>query len=136
MDSKPPITTGPEPQVSEDDALAGIRDWVADRFGDQLASPDIQSLAERATKVLINNSKLLDGVTTPTFEGDATLFAAAIDAEGHRPVDPKGELEQAWRPYIRGRIEVFDVDCAHGDFDRPENMGLVGRILRSLLCGA
>ncbi|MEV6279730.1 non-ribosomal peptide synthase/polyketide synthase [Nocardia sp. NPDC051832] len=133
MDSKPPVTSGPDPDMSEDDALAGIRDWVADRFGDQLASPDIQGLAERATKVLINNSKLLDGFRTPCFDGDATLFAAAVDAEGNRPADPKGELELAWRPYIKGRMEFYDVECAHGDFDRPEMMGMVGRILRTRL---
>ncbi|MEV0248805.1 non-ribosomal peptide synthase/polyketide synthase [Nocardia sp. NPDC050712] len=133
MDSKPPVTSGPQPDLSEDDAMAGIQDWVADRFGDQLESPDVQGLAERATRVLVNNSKLLDGFRTPYFDGDATLFAAAIDVEGNRPADAKGELEAAWRPYIGGRMDIFDVDCAHGDFDRPEMMGLVGRILRGVL---
>ncbi|MGW0246372.1 non-ribosomal peptide synthase/polyketide synthase [Nocardia goodfellowii] len=133
MDSKPPVSSDPEPDISEDDALASIRDWVADRFGDQLESPEIQSLAERATRVLINNSKLLAGFSTPCFDGDATIFAATVDAEGNRPEDPRSELEQAWQPYIRGRMDVFEVECAHGDFDQPENMGLVGRILGDLL---
>ncbi|MFD3743313.1 non-ribosomal peptide synthase/polyketide synthase [Nocardia sp. NPDC058633] len=133
MDSKPPITTDPEPDVSEDDAMAGITAWVVDRFGDQLDSPAVHSLAERATKVLINNSTLLAEFSTPVYDGGATIFAAAVDVEGNRPVDAKSELEQAWRPYIRGRMDIFDVDCAHGDFDRPENMGLVGRILGGFL---
>ncbi|WP_194813355.1 non-ribosomal peptide synthase/polyketide synthase [Nocardia sp. XZ_19_385] len=133
MDSKPPVTSDPEPELSEDDALDSIRDWVAERFGEQLESSEIQSLAERATKVLINNSKLLAGFSTPCFDGDATIFAATVDAEGNRPDDPKGELEEAWRPYIRGHMDIFDVECAHGDFDQPENMAQVGRILGTFM---
>ncbi|MFD3702174.1 non-ribosomal peptide synthase/polyketide synthase [Nocardia sp. NPDC058658] len=133
MDSKPPITTDPQPDVSEDDAMAGITEWVVDRFGDQLESPAIQGLAERATKVLINNSTLLADFTTPVFDGGATIFAATVDVEGNRPDNAKTDLEQAWQPYIRGPMAIFDVDCAHGDFDRPENMGAVGRILSRFL---
>ncbi|MEV0759110.1 non-ribosomal peptide synthase/polyketide synthase [Nocardia sp. NPDC050435] len=133
MDSTPPITTDPQPDVSEDDALAGIQAWVTDRFGDQLDSPAVRGLAERATRVLINNSRLLADFTTPHFDGEAVIFAATVDAEGNRQPDPRGALEQAWRPYIAGRMRSFEVDCAHGDFDQPEVMGEIGRILNGIL---
>ncbi|WP_433665345.1 non-ribosomal peptide synthase/polyketide synthase [Nocardia sp. CA-128927] len=133
MDSKPPVASAAEPDVSEDDAMAGIRAWAADRFGDQLDSPEIQRLVEQATKVLINNSKLLDGYASPRYDGDLTIFAAALDEEGNRKAGFETELEQAWRAHIGGQINVFEVDCSHGDFDRPENMNLVGRMLRELL---
>ncbi|WP_405167764.1 non-ribosomal peptide synthase/polyketide synthase [Nocardia sp. NBC_01499] len=133
MDSKPPVASAVEPEVSEDDAMAGIRDWAAQRFGDQLESPEIQRLVEQATKVLINNSKLLDGYTSPCYDGDMTIFAATLDEEGNRKVGFQAELEQAWDAHIGGRMEVLEVDCAHGDFDRPENMNLIGRLLRNIL---
>ncbi|MEU7143615.1 non-ribosomal peptide synthase/polyketide synthase [Nocardia sp. NPDC046473] len=133
LDSKPPVASAAEPDVSEDDAMAGIRAWAADRFGDQLESPDIQRLVEQATKVLINNSKLLDGYTAPCYDGDMTIFGAALDEAGNRKADFQTDLEQAWHGHIGGRIEVLEVECAHGDFDRPENMNLVGRLLNNLL---
>ncbi|MFI7000082.1 non-ribosomal peptide synthase/polyketide synthase [Nocardia sp. NPDC050175] len=133
LDSKPPVASAADADVSEDDAMAGIRAWAADRFGDQLESPDIQRLVEQATKVLINNSKLLDGYTSPFYDGDMTIFGAALDEEGNRKVDFQADLEQAWHGHIGGRVDVLEVECAHGDFDRPENMDLVGRLLNNLL---
>ncbi|WP_280409598.1 non-ribosomal peptide synthase/polyketide synthase [Nocardia brasiliensis] len=133
MDSKPPVASDDDPDISEEQAMAGIRDWAADRFGEQLESPVIQRLVAQATKVLINNSTLLDGFTSPFFDGDLTVFGAAIDEEGNRTADAATEFEQAWRPHVSGRIDVLEVDCAHGDFDRPENMHRVGRMLNELL---
>ncbi|MFI6216824.1 non-ribosomal peptide synthase/polyketide synthase [Nocardia brasiliensis] len=133
MDSKPPVASDDDPDISEEQAMAGIRDWAADRFGEQLESPVIQRLVAQATKVLINNSTLLDGFTSPCFDGDLTVFAAAIDEAGNRTADAATEFEQAWRPHVSGRIDVREVDCAHGDFDRPENMHRVGRMLDELL---
>ncbi|AFU02227.1 non-ribosomal peptide synthase/polyketide synthase [Nocardia brasiliensis] len=133
LDSKPPVASDDDPDISEEQAMAGIRDWAADRFGEQLESPVIQRLVAQATKVLINNSTLLDGFTSPFFDGDLTVFGAAIDEEGNRTTDAAAEFEQAWRPHVGGRIDVREVDCAHGDFDRPENMHRVGRMLNELL---
>ncbi|MFI5776140.1 non-ribosomal peptide synthase/polyketide synthase [Nocardia sp. NPDC051570] len=133
VDSKPPMPSDDQPDVSEDDALAGVRDWAADRFGEQLESPVIQELVRQATKVLINNSTLLDGYTSPYYDGDATIVCAALDTDGSRIIDPEEELRHAWRAHIGGRMDVFAVDCAHSDFDRPENMNLVGRMLNLLL---
>ncbi|WP_280469686.1 non-ribosomal peptide synthetase, partial [Nocardia brasiliensis] len=133
MDSKPPVASDDDPDISEEQAMAGIREWAADRFGEQLESPVIQRLVAQATKVLINNSTLLDGFTSPCFDGDLTVFAAAIDEAGNRTADAATEFERAWRPHVSGRIEVREVDCAHGDFDRPENMHRVGRMLDELL---
>ncbi|WP_024802857.1 non-ribosomal peptide synthase/polyketide synthase [Nocardia sp. BMG51109] len=133
VDSKPPVRSDAPPDVSEEQAMAGLREWAADRFGEQLESPVVQNLVRQATRILINNSTLLDGYTSPFYDGDATVFGATLDTEGHRIADPENDLEQAWRPHIGGRIDFFEVDCAHGDFDRPENMNLVGRILNNLL---
>ncbi|QIS03832.1 amino acid adenylation domain-containing protein [Nocardia brasiliensis] len=133
MDSKPPVASAEDPDISEEQAMAGIRDWAADRFGDQLESPVIQRLVARATKVLINNSILLDGFSSPFFDGDLTIFGAALDEQGQCTADAVTELATAWRPHVGGRIQVHEVPCAHGDFDRPENMHRVGRMLTELL---
>ncbi|WP_019925198.1 non-ribosomal peptide synthase/polyketide synthase [Nocardia sp. BMG111209] len=133
VDSKPVVPMDEQPDVSEDDALAGIRAWAEDRFGEQLESEVVRELAERATKVLINNSTLLQGCTSPRHEGDMTIFGGTIDSDDTRIDDITTEFETAWRPHLTGRIDVFEIDCAHGDFDRPENMNRIGRILRDLL---
>ncbi|MQY25999.1 non-ribosomal peptide synthase/polyketide synthase [Nocardia aurantia] len=133
VDSKPVVPMDEQPDVSEDDALAGIRAWAADRFGEQLESEVVRELVERATKVLINNSTLLEGCTSPVHDGDLTIFGGTVDPDSNRIDDVATDLTDAWRPHLTGRIEVFEIDCAHGDFDRPENMDRIGRILRDLL---
>jgi aspartate racemase len=133
VDSKPPVPSAEQPGVSEDDALAGIRAWAAGRFGEQLESPVVRELVQRATKVLINNSTLLAGYVSPVYDGDVTIFGGTLDPDGNRIAGAATDLEGAWRPHIAGRIDLFEVGCAHGDFDRPENMNLVGRILHDLL---
>ncbi|MFI6041549.1 non-ribosomal peptide synthase/polyketide synthase [Nocardia sp. NPDC051321] len=133
LDSQPPQGEAADSDVTDEQAMAGVRAWADDRFGDQLDAPVIQELVERLTKVLINNCRLWEGYTSPHYDGDMTVFGATLDQEGNRTVDAKNELEQAWRGYLGGRIEVIEVDCAHGDFDRPDMMSLVGRILNTLL---
>ncbi|WP_280367066.1 non-ribosomal peptide synthetase [Nocardia wallacei] len=133
VDSKPPVPAVDQPDVSEQDALASLREWMADRFGEHLEAPVVQELAQRAARVLINSSTLLEGYVAPRYDGDLTIFGAALDAEGDPLPDFADDLEQAWRPHIGGRVRVLEVHCAHGDFDRPENMGTVGRLLNDLL---
>ncbi|WP_225728603.1 non-ribosomal peptide synthase/polyketide synthase [Nocardia sp. JCM 34519.1] len=133
IDSKPVVPSEIPPDVSEDEAMAALRVWAAERFGEQLESPVIQELVGRATKVLLNNSTLLAGCTSPRYEGDMTIFAAARDSDGHRIADSTEDLRQLWRPHVTGHIDIIEIDCAHGDFDRPENMARVGRILHDLL---
>ncbi|KAA8889619.1 amino acid adenylation domain-containing protein [Nocardia colli] len=133
LDSQPPHGTAADFDVTDDEAMAGVQAWAVERFDGQLDAPVIQELVERLTTVLINNCKLWDGYTSPFYAGDLTIFGATLDQAGNRTIDVKNELEQAWRSYIGGRIDVIEVDCAHGDFDRPEMMSLVGRMLNDLL---
>ncbi|MFC9439956.1 alpha/beta fold hydrolase, partial [Nocardia sp. NPDC057030] len=133
LDSQPPRGSAADFDVTDEEAMAGVRAWAVERFDGQLDAPVIQQLVERLTTVLINNCKLWDGYTSPFYAGDLTVFGATLDQAGNRTIDVKTELEQAWRSYIGGRIDVIEVDCAHGDFDRPEMMSLVGRMLNDLL---
>ncbi|RDI68116.1 non-ribosomal peptide synthetase [Nocardia pseudobrasiliensis] len=133
MDSRPPVRLPDQPDMPDEVAVEGVRAWATDRFGNELDSPVIRELVQRASRVLINNSRLLEGYTTPVHHGDATIFGGAVDADGNRIPDLAADIEQAWRTTITGQLTVFEVDCAHGDFDRPEHMDKVGRILRDLL---
>ncbi|MBF6170403.1 non-ribosomal peptide synthase/polyketide synthase [Nocardia blacklockiae] len=133
VDSKPPVPADDQPDASEQEAMAALQEWMADRFGEHLEAPVVQELAQRAARVLINNSRLLEGYTSPHYDGDLTIVGATLDADGNRLPDAAADLEQAWHPHIGGRINVLEVDCAHGDFDRPENMNAVGRLLHDLL---
>ncbi|WP_107656873.1 non-ribosomal peptide synthetase [Nocardia suismassiliense] len=133
MDSQPPQGSAADSDVTEEEAMAGVKAWADDRFGDQLDAPVIQELVQRLTTVLVNNCKLWEGYSSPFYDGDLTIFGATLDMDGNRTIDAKTELEEAWRSYIGGHIEVIEMDCAHGDFDRPEMMSVVGRILNTLL---
>ncbi len=133
MDSRPPVRLPDQPDMPDEVAVEGVRAWATDRFGNELESPVIRELVQRASRVLINNSRLLEDYTTPIHHGDATIFGGTLDADGNRIPDLAADIEQAWRTNITGQLTVYEIDCSHGDFDRPEHMNEVGRILRDLL---
>ncbi|MFF2014189.1 amino acid adenylation domain-containing protein [Streptomyces sp. NPDC058195] len=63
------------------------------------------------------------------FGGDAVFFNAA------RTPAASGGAE-AWAPHVRGRVEEYDIDCAHWDMTTAEPLREIGKILAEELRGA
>ncbi|TSE01724.1 amino acid adenylation domain-containing protein [Skermania sp. ID1734] len=67
-----------------------------------------------------------------TFDGDVLFFTAAKD-----PINMANPMRNAsaWRPFIRGGIHDYTVDCAHSAMTTPESLAQIGPILRRYLKG-
>jgi amino acid adenylation domain-containing protein len=65
-------------------------------------------------EIAINNKQLVSDFVPNYFRGDLVIF---IPARGPRPAR---FVMEAWKPYIEGRIELYEVDSTHENMTQPE----------------
>ncbi len=65
-----------------------------------------------------------DAPSPGTFTGDLVFFRAAKEP---------GFAPETWKPYVDGRLEVYDIACRHGEMTRGAAATAVGEILRKHL---
>jgi thioesterase domain-containing protein/acyl carrier protein len=57
------------------------------------------------------------------------LFRAMVQKDPtQHPISP-----DEWKPYVKGKIEVYDIDCEHNDMDQPEPLERIGSVLAQKL---
>ncbi|KAG0221779.1 hypothetical protein BGX31_009562, partial [Mortierella sp. GBA43] len=57
------------------------------------------------------------------------LFRAMVQQDPSRqPISP-----DEWKPYVKGEIEVYDIDCDHIAMDQPGPLGEIGSVLAQKL---
>ncbi|CAO3566665.1 unnamed protein product [Mortierella alpina] len=88
---------------------------------------DALALKSLVAPIFDNNRSLLEHFKPSVYSGDILFFRATAE-ENVNLIDPT-----CWIPYIRGNVEVHDVDCAHVEMDRPEHLAVVGRIVEAWL---
>jgi amino acid adenylation domain-containing protein/non-ribosomal peptide synthase protein (TIGR01720 family) len=104
--------------------------------GHALASIDENHLST-ITAIGINNIHLALDFTTPgIFHGDLLLFTSKIDHAEDVPRDgawiPFVNTD-AWRPYVDGKIETYQIDCGHAHMTQPGPLAQVGPLLAAKL---
>jgi thioesterase domain-containing protein len=62
------------------------------------------------------------------FHGDLLFFRATLSAK-----ESLGQSIEAWNPYIRGRIQAYDIACLHEKMMHPEPLARIGPILAAAL---
>jgi thioesterase domain-containing protein len=67
--------------------------------------------------------------STPSFSGDMVLFRATERTR------PNSSLISAldWKPYVKGEIEVKDINCKHNDMGQPGSIAEIGGVLAQRL---
>ncbi|KAF9943889.1 hypothetical protein BGZ70_005306, partial [Mortierella alpina] len=105
--------TGPDIHLKYNEYLA--------RLVRHSASDDALALKRTVEPILVNNIRLARATKPPVYSGDI-VFLRAIARE--KAIDPA-----CWGPYLRGNIEMHDVDCAHVEMDMPEHIAVIGRIV-------
>ncbi|MFC0435417.1 non-ribosomal peptide synthetase [Kutzneria buriramensis] len=88
-----------------------IREYFEEHFTSLVGADEYESFVANAVAVVVNQTSLMPGFTSPVFDGDALFFAAAPNAG-----DDYAEL---WRPHVRGAIRRHDIRSAHGDMYLP-----------------
>ncbi|KAF9922654.1 hypothetical protein BGZ67_010338, partial [Mortierella alpina] len=121
----------PKSSVEEEEEECDVHDrglkyeaFLTRLIGD---SPIDEALAfKKVAKLIHDNNRRLAGDFVPeVYNGDILFFRATTREESSlHLIDPA-----CWRPYTRGNIEAHDVECAHGDMDKPEHIAVIGRIV-------
>ncbi|MDH6136270.1 amino acid adenylation domain-containing protein [Kitasatospora sp. MAA4] len=73
--------------------------------------------------VFTDNHRLLNEHVPGRYQGEAVFFGATSDKPADWP------YEEAWRPYLTGRIESHRLACDHGAMTQPDQIGLIGSVL-------
>jgi len=76
-------------------------------------------------RVFAANLNLLRRHRPGVLRGDIEFFVATQDKTADSPVPA------AWRPYVRGRITVHPVACAHGAMAAPGPLALIGAVVNA-----
>ncbi|ORX76564.1 acetyl-CoA synthetase-like protein [Basidiobolus meristosporus CBS 931.73] len=99
------------------------------RFGSKYTPGEGQALWETVRNVVRNNSRVSSQYSPSMFSGDILFFSATVPSEETALlIDPN-----SWAPFVRGKIEVHEVECAHLEMNRPEPMAHIGSVLYSRL---
>jgi thioesterase domain-containing protein len=130
LDGYPPGERGPSDQDGRQGTPPGL---LADAGAQELAAAVRRHYAvlsglapeyvKALTAVLANHVQLTGGFEPAVFDGDAVLFVAS------RTRAPSGPAVGAWSPYVKGNIEVHDVDCTHHEMAGPDALDVIGPVL-------
>ncbi|KAI8345669.1 Alpha/Beta hydrolase protein [Mortierella sp. GBAus27b] len=86
-------------------------------------------LLARIQQTVRHLNRLGDNHSSLICNSGIILFRAMVQEDPTR--QPLSSNE--WRPFVKGEIEVHDIDCAHNDMDQPEPLGKIGSVLAQKL---
>jgi amino acid adenylation domain-containing protein len=96
--------------------------------GGPLASVPVTQIPA-IVRVFSDHIRHMAGYQPPVFDGDLTVWRAAIDARG-RPLPTRGAH---WRPFATGSITELPVSISHGRLGLLEGLHIVGRQIDDLI---
>nr|WP_092071365.1 non-ribosomal peptide synthetase [Dendrosporobacter quercicolus]NSL49383.1 amino acid adenylation domain-containing protein [Dendrosporobacter quercicolus DSM 1736]SDM25304.1 nonribosomal peptide synthetase DhbF [Dendrosporobacter quercicolus] len=106
--------------------LAGAIEMLR-RDGSALASLDEETILS-LKETYANSARILSEHQPRPFYGNVLFFRSTVLPEWFAPIYP-----EAWKPYIKGRIEQYDIHCRHKDMCQPGPLAEIGRILAGKL---
>ncbi|MDS0527391.1 amino acid adenylation domain-containing protein [Clostridium sp. SHJSY1] len=95
--------------------------------GSALASLDEETILN-LKETYINSVRILKEYSPKPFNGDILFFRSTIIPDWFEPIYP-----EAWKPYIHGKVEQYDIHCRHKDMCQPGPLAEIGRILAKKL---
>ncbi|MEV4420981.1 amino acid adenylation domain-containing protein [Patulibacter sp. NPDC049589] len=96
--------------------------------GSALASLPEEVLAAMVG-IVVNNATLMRTHEHRPFDGRAVFFAAAAPR-------PEDWLDvDAWRPHVRGGLELHELDCTHAELLKGEHVERIAAVIGPLLAG-
>ncbi len=127
-------TTGADGVPEEStDTLAELLVSLGYDPADPRALADLEAMlgdaAHALPEVFTGNRKLMDEHVPGRYRGDAVFFGATLDKPADWP------YEEAWRPYVGGRIEHHRLACEHGAMTQPGPIARISSVLAEKLGG-
>ncbi len=97
-------------EIHANKTVADYRAELEDFFGQYIGTDNQQSVLDRMSKVLANNTNRMMAFESPVYRGDVLFFNATRKDERYAHL---------WRPYVTGSIEEYDVDATHDEMVMP-----------------
>ncbi|MFF2045169.1 amino acid adenylation domain-containing protein [Kitasatospora sp. NPDC058170] len=107
--------------------LASLGHDPADARGPAELAALLGEAADVLPEVFERNGKLMAEHRPDRYRGDAVFFGATLDKPADWP------YEEAWRPYLDGRIEHHRIACDHGAMTQPEPLARIASVLAQKL---
>ncbi|MCM3186402.1 amino acid adenylation domain-containing protein [Priestia megaterium] len=95
--------------------------------GSALASLE-ESTILNLKETYVNSVRILGEYKPKTFNGDILFFRSTVIPEWFDPIYP-----ETWKPFIKGSIEQYDINCRHKDMCQPKPLAEIGEILANKL---
>ncbi|MEJ2768461.1 amino acid adenylation domain-containing protein, partial [Mycetohabitans sp. B46] len=122
------LDSHPNPGVLDDvpefDEAAHYAALVA-QYGEELISAMDESLRRNAWEIAKNHHRILRNFSPPIYGGNALFFHTTLVDDASPTLVPR----DAWQPYVRGNIEIYDVHCVHRALLEPEPAAAIGRVI-------
>ncbi|CAM5579269.1 D-alanine--D-alanyl carrier protein ligase [Streptomyces diastaticus subsp. diastaticus] len=83
--------------------------------------------AAALSRVFVDNDRIHQGLRPRTYRGDMVFMSATKG----RPAD--APAPECWREHVTGRLEVHDIDCAHGEMTQARPMSRIGAVVAQRL---
>ncbi len=96
--------------------------------GSALADLEMETV-RKMKAVHLNAIHILREYHPKPFRGTVLFFRSIQALEWIDSADP----EEAWSPYIHGKLEQYNIDCTHLDMCQPKPLAQIGRILTEKL---
>jgi thioesterase domain-containing protein len=115
--------------VADGERLAALVGWIA-RSGLPVAETTLEQIG-RSVRVFATTMRVVNEHRLREYGGDVLLLQAEEGLPGLPP--PEGGLAAAWRPHLRGSLEVRTVPGTHGTFLGEPYVAAVARELGKAL---
>ncbi|MFP3885130.1 amino acid adenylation domain-containing protein [Priestia filamentosa] len=100
---------------------------ILKKDGSALASLSDETIV-RLKETYRNSVRILGEYKPQSFKGNLMFFRSTIIPEWFDPISP-----DAWKTYLDGEIEQYDIDCRHKDMCQPKPLAEIGELLAQAL---
>ncbi|KAI8363210.1 Alpha/Beta hydrolase protein [Mortierella sp. GBAus27b] len=136
MDSIPMVSEQEAMEIVQQQEEGNVRDvskfiqLFANRVQQDGISDTERALVERVSQIVHRVIQLGLAHSSLCCQSGMILFRAMIheNPSVHPPISP-----DVWKPYVMGKIEVYDIDSDHQNMDQPAPSAEIGRVLSKRL---
>ncbi|MFF4572702.1 amino acid adenylation domain-containing protein [Streptomyces sp. NPDC001410] len=132
------LDAAPSSHFADLEALdeAMVRRFLANYMGHLAGMEEYPTLVATASSIFVGEMEQMRRFTSPRYHGDVVFFNALLDPETHDKRQLEEELEVLWQEFVDGRIQRFDISCAHNEMYWPRNAAEICRVINQILRAA
>ncbi|MFH8616443.1 amino acid adenylation domain-containing protein [Streptomyces sp. NPDC017979] len=110
-----------------------VRTFLANYMGHLKGMEEYEFLVGTASSIFVEHMEQMRHFTSPRYRGDVVFFNALLDPETHDKRQLDEDMDVLWHPHVDGRVQRFDVSCAHNEMYWPRNAAEISRVINRVL---